>query len=620
MESLLWTALFLPLAGFIFQMTFSSVLSRRVASIIGPGTVLLSFLCFLNILYSGQSVSDTTLYTWIPLQGLHTGFTLHLDNLSLLMTLIITGVGFLIHAYSVGYMDHEKDFARYFAVMNFFIFSMLLLVLAANLVLLFAGWEGVGVASYLLIGFWYKRPTAQKAAKKAFVVNRIGDLGLLLGIFLTFSLFGTSDMQQVCERAPKEFAIGAPIITLLSLLYFWGACGKSAQMPLHTWLPDAMEGPTPVSALIHAATMVTAGVYLVVRMHPVFEVSPDALAVVAVVGAITSLFAALCATSQTDVKRVLAYSTLSQLGLMFLACGCKAYFAAMFHLTTHAFVKALLFLSAGNVIHMLHGTTEMAKMGGLARYLKQTNVLFLLGVLSMAGIPPLAIFFSKDLLLEDISGNTILYMMGLAVSLLTAFYLTRAYFLTFQGKSNVPAQDLSTLHDAPKIMTGPVAILGVLTVFGGLLGFAINKPPVLMEFLEKVNSGFSSESLVHGFHLSLSVWISIAIAVLGVAAGAIIYSKFTDRLGKTVQFFYQAFYINQLYAACIVWPMRAISKCIAQWIEPKVFDSSLEVTSDATYKAAGLLQQMQSGQIRSYISWIVAGSSLMLLYLIFEGF
>lgn len=620
MESILYTALFLPLAGFLFQLVFSSVLSRKVVSIIGPGTVLLSFACFLNLLYSGNYVIDTTLFTWIPLKSLYTGFTLHLDQLSLLMALIITGVGFLIHAYSVGYMDHEQDFARYFAVMNFFIFSMLLLVLAANLILLFTGWEGVGIASYLLIGFWYKKEAAQKAAKKAFVVNRIGDLGLLLGIFLTFSLFGTSDIQQVCDRAGQEFALGAPIITLLSILYFWGACGKSAQMPLHTWLPDAMEGPTPVSALIHAATMVTAGVYLVVRMHPVFDVAPAALTLVATVGGITALFAALCATSQTDVKRVLAYSTLSQLGLMFLACGCKAYFAAMFHLTTHAFVKALLFLSAGNVIHMLHGTTQMAKMGGLSRYLKKTNALFLLGTLSMAGIPPLAIFFSKDLLLEEISANTPFYLLGLGVSLLTAFYLTRAYLLTFQGPCHLSSHDRKSLHDAPAVMTTPVALLGLLSVFGGLLGFAINKAPLLMQFLSHVNTGFITESLESGFHLNAGVWISIAVAISGVVIGALLYTTLLDRLGKTVQFLTQAFYINEVYAATIVWPMRMVSKLVAYFIEPKIFDSSLDAARESTYETARILQTIQNGQIRSYISWIVAGSSLVVLYLLYGGF
>ncbi len=577
MEYLLWTGLFLPLAGFMVM----NFLPRRACNIVGPGTVLLSFILFLSLV--GTHI-DSTLYTWIPMKGIDAGFTLHLDTLSQLMTLIITGVGFLIHAYSTGYMDHDKDYGRYFSVMNFFIFSMLLLVLSKNLLLLFVGWEGVGLASYLLIGFWYQKDAAQKAAKKAFVVNRIGDLGLLLGIFLTLTLFGTTDMQEVGARVVKEFPVQAPIITLLAILYFWGASGKSAQMPLHTWLPDAMEGPTPVSALIHAATMVTAGVYLVVRMHPVFEVSSSALFLVALVGATTSLFSALCATSQTDLKRVLAYSTLSQLGLMFVACGFSAYYAAMFHLTMHAFVKALLFLAAGNVIHMMHGTQEMALMGGLARYFRKTNALFLIGALSMAGIPPLAIFFSKDLLLEEISSSISFYMLGLTVSLLTAFYLTRAYMLTFQG--NVKH---SSLKEAPMNMLIPVGILGVLSIIGGFFGTSI-------------------KSLV-----SCGTLFSIAVAIGGVVIGITAYRKSSS-------FFYKAFYMNELYYYVFVLPMRTLSKVFANFFEPKVFDKSLQLTAKTTYEAASAMQEMQSGNIRSYIAWIITGTCAVVLYLVFEGF
>lgn len=564
METILYTALFLPLAGFVFLLSFSQLLPRKLINIVGPLTVLISFLCFLS-LFNAQPF-ETTLFTWIaPLKA---NFTLHFDKLSLLMTLIITGVGFLIHVYSVGYMEHDQDLARYFCVMNFFIFSMLLLVLAANLLLLFVGWEGVGVASYLLIGYWYQRPTAQKAAKKAFVVNRIGDLGLLLGIFLSLQLFGTTEIASLQTS------------TLLGLFLFWGACGKSAQMPLHTWLPDAMEGPTPVSALIHAATMVTAGVYLVVRTHHVFD--STALMVVATVGGVTSLFAALSATSQTDLKRVLAYSTLSQLGLMFLACGFGAYWAAMFHLTMHAFVKALLFLAAGNVIHMLHDVTEMSQMGGLAKYLKKTNIFFLVGALSMAGIPPLAIFFSKDLLLEEISSHTFFYILGLTVSLLTAYYLMRAYMLTFQGPTVAKAPE----HDAPNSMMIPVAILALLSAFAGF---------------------------TQSIHLTLSVWISIAIAVIGVGLGILFSRK------AYLQFFYEAFYINQLYNVLIVKPLRMLSNLAGSFFEPKIFDESMQRTVNSTNKTAALLQQIQSGQIRSYIAWIAAGASLVILYTVFEG-
>ncbi|MBS0634732.1 MAG: NADH-quinone oxidoreductase subunit L [Verrucomicrobia bacterium] len=560
---MLYTALFLPLAGFLFLLSFSSVLSRRVINIVGPLTILGSFICFCTLCNTDV---DVTLFTWIA--PLNANFSLHLDTLSHLMTLIITGVGFLIHAYSTGYMEHDKDLARYFCVMNLFIFSMLLLVLASNLLLLFVGWEGVGVASYLLIGYWYQKNSAQKAAKKAFVVNRIGDLGLLLAIFMSLQLYGTTDMATINSHGV------AP--TLLGLFLFWGACGKSAQMPLHTWLPDAMEGPTPVSALIHAATMVTAGVYLVVRMHFVFD--PTALMVVATVGGITSLFAALSATSQTDLKRVLAYSTLSQLGLMFLAAGCGAYVAAMFHLTMHAFVKALLFLAAGNVIHMLHDVTEMSQMGGLAKYLKKTNIFFLLGALSMAGIPPLAIFFSKDILLEEISSHTFFYLLGLTVSLLTAYYLMRAYMLTFQGPLHAKAPE----HDAPKSMMIPVAILALLSCFAG--------------FLQSI-------------HFSWSVWVSIAIAVLGVAIGV-----FSNKV--CAKFFYEAFYINQLYDACVVKPLRAFSQLAGSFFEPKLFVGSMDEAASSASQTAKLLQLVQTGSIRSYIAWIVVGASFVILYLI----
>jgi len=562
---MIWTALFLPLAGFLTLLFVP--FSRRVVNIIGPATILASFCCFLGI----TEYFETTLYTWISLPYLRADFSLHFDALSKLMTLIITGVGFLIHAYSAGYMDHDKDFRRYFCVMNFFIFSMLLLVLAQNLLLLFVGWEGVGLASYLLIGFWYERPAAQMAAKKAFVVNRIGDLGLLLAIFLSFILFGTSDIAAVNQNGQA--------VTLLCLLLFWGASGKSAQMPLHTWLPDAMEGPTPVSALIHAATMVTAGVYLVVRMSPLF--TADGLQVVALIGGITALYSALCATSQTDIKRVLAYSTLSQLGLMFMACGFKAYNAAMFHLTMHAFAKALLFLSAGNVIHMLHGVQEMSEMGGLAKYLKKTNVLFLIGVLSMGGIPPLAIFFSKDLILEELSSSTPYYVLGLTVSLLTAYYLMRAYSLAFWGPTRVKTAP----EEAPKVMILPVAVLGVLSIVGGM---------------------WLAQSF--GFHAGPGMWISIAVAIGGILLGM--------AYRPALRLFYKAFYINELYQVSIVGPLRWLSSLVANVFEPTISDTSLEMTVDASYKTASLMQKMQSGLIRSYIAWILIGTSAVLLYLV----
>ncbi len=572
MALILWTALFFPLASFLFILLTSP--SRKAVIWLGPSACLVPFFCFLFLFSTHVQPFETTLFNWIHTQAIKVDFTLHLDQLSLLMGMIITGVGFLIHVYSVGYMDHEPDICRFFAVMNFFIFSMLLLVLAADLVVLFIGWEGVGLASYLLIGFWFDRPADEKAAKKAFIVNRIGDLGLLLGLLLTFSLYGTCHIQEVCAKAGPTM-----YMTLLTVLIFWAATAKSAQIPLHVWLPDAMEGPTPVSALIHAATMVTAGVYLVVRLHPLFTLAPWTLELVGYVGAATSLFAALCATSQKDLKRVLAYSTISQLGLMFAACGVSANLAAMFHLTTHAFVKALLFLAAGNVIHMMHGITLMEKMGGLAKIFSTTNILFLIGVLAMAGIPPLAIFFSKDMILEELTRNKVCYLLAASTSLLTAFYLMRAYLLVFQG----PCHD-TTFKEAPKVMLIPVSILAFLSTIAGF-------------FLP--------------FHFTPSVWVSLTVALVGVGTAFV--------FNQTWSWFFHAFYIDTLYNWIVVQPMHFIAKSVAKIVEPKVFETSMRRVAEISYKTADLMQEAQNGQIRSYIAWMVTGAAFLIIYVVFEG-
>lgn len=617
--------LFLPLIGFLILMTTSSVINRRWAGWIGCSTILLSFLCFCTIFYhytiSSAEPTSFSLFNWISTKGIQTDFNLHLDTLSILMTLIITGVGFLIHVYSIGYMDHEKDFARYFACLNFFVFAMLLLVLAGNLLLLFVGWEGVGLASYLLIGFWYTRPAAAKAATKAFVVNRIGDLGLLLGILLTFYLFGTTDIVEISARATQQFAVGAPLITVLTLLYFWGATGKSAQIPLYTWLPDAMEGPTPVSALIHAATMVTAGVYLVVRMHSLFLLAPMTMNIVGMVGGITALFAALCAIGQTDLKRVLAYSTISQLGLMFLACGVGAFYAAMFHLTTHAFVKALLFLSAGNVVHMMHGTTDMDKMGGLSKIFTKTHWLFLIGVLALSGIPPLSAFFSKELILEQEykAGYKVLFYVGLITSILTAFYLTRAYFLTFTGYAQTEEKLRNTIKEAPSVMLIPLFILAAFSIFSGFLGSSLSGTPPLEEFLED-----SDVHLIGNEHARLifhkETWMAIIGGLLGVGAAAWMYSQFRNRLRAPLAILKKAFFIDEIYDWLFVRPLKGLSGLIVHIFEPKFFDRSIGLTTEATQGVAALMQRMQSGQIRSYIAWMVLGTALLIVYFTFRGF
>lgn len=614
--------LFLPLIGFLILMLSSDYISRFWTGIIACGTILLSFLFFAYfLLFLTETSLDPeliNLFPWIPVEGINANFELRLDHLSLLMTLIITGVGFLIHAYSVGYMEHEEDYARFFACMNLFVFAMLLLVLAEHLLLLFVGWEGVGLASYLLIGYYYHRPSAAAAATKAFVVNRIGDAGLLVGLLLTFSLFGTSDITDVRERAVAGFAIGAPILTILTMLYFFGATGKSAQLPLQTWLADAMEGPTPVSALIHAATMVTAGVYLVVRMHHVFLMAPTTLQIVGVVGAVTSLYAALCATAQTDIKRVLAFSTMSQLGLMFLACGAAAFYSAMFHLTTHAFVKATLFLSAGNVLHMMHGTTNMEKMGGLAKKMPITRWFYLIGVLALAGVPPLATYFSKDLILEQeyMQGYEALFFIGLAASVLTGFYMMRSYVLTFMGKPRLDDKILKVIKEAPANMLLPVGVLAFFATFGGFIGFSLTKTPILERFLTEVGVTKVEAALSTGLDFNAEMAMAVSGAIIGVGTALLLYTKYYDKLGPTLTFLKKAFYFDEIYHYLLVVPLKTFSKFISRLLEPGLFDGSLNILTSLTQRLSRGLQLMQSGEIRSYVAWMVAGSVLLLVYLL----
>lgn len=613
--------LFSPLISFLILMSGSNFLSRRVAGLISCLAIFISFACFSTLLafytYHDPNPEVVTLFKWIPIEGINADFSLLLDPLSLVMTLIITGVGFLIHVYSVGYMEHEIDYARYFGFLNFFVFSMLLLVLAGNLLLLFVGWEGVGLASYLLIGFWYNRPAAAQAATKAFVINRIGDCGLLLGLLLTFYTFGTGDITEITQRVGHEFVAGAPLLTLITFLYFVGATGKSAQLPLYSWLPDAMEGPTPVSALIHAATMVTAGVYLIVRMHAVFTLAPLTLQIVGVIGAVTALFASLCALAQTDLKRVLAFSTVSQLGLMFLACGAGAFYSAMFHLTTHAFVKALLFLSAGNVVHMLHDETQMAKMGGLTKIFTKTHWMFLIGALALSGIPPFATFFSKDLILEQeyLSGFEVLFYIGLAASILTGVYMMRAYCLTFLGENKVDIKLLKTVKEAPAVMLIPVSILAVLAIIGGFLGFSYGRTPILESFLVEIGITPIEKALSDGSLFTKEAWMAIGGAVGAVGLTTLAYTLFAKNLTSPIVLFKKAFFVNEIYDWVFVYPLAALSWVIAYILEPKVFSRSIDVLAHGTQAVASGLQEMQSGQIRSYVAWMVLGSVALVVYL-----
>ncbi len=477
-----------PLIGFLINGLLGPRLPKKLVGFIGCAAVglalIVAILAFSTL--SGMEVRhfEHDYFTWIESPSADSGvqadyrlsvpFGLQLDPLSIVMVLVVTGVGFLIHVYSVGYMWHERGYWRYFAFLNLFTFAMLILVLANNFLLLFVGWEGVGLCSYLLIGFFYEKHSAAKAGMKAFVVNRIGDVGFALGALLIFYVFGTLDFSEVMMLAsqPGAFAAGAGVITLIALLLFVGATGKSAQIPLYVWLPDAMEGPTPVSALIHAATMVTAGVYMVVRCNVLFALAPDAMLVVAVIGGLTALFAATIGLVQNDIKRVLAYSTVSQLGYMFLALGVGAFSAGIFHLMTHAFFKALLFLGAGSVIHAMSGEQDIRKMGNLKGKIPVTYWTFAIAAVAIAGIPPLSGFFSKDEILWKTfsSGHTILWGMGFLAAGLTAFYMFRLVFLTFHGESRVDAETAKHVHESPKSMTVPLMTLCLLAVIGGWIG------------------------------------------------------------------------------------------------------------------------------------------------------
>ncbi len=618
-----WIALFLPLVSFIVQLVAYPILTRRQTAWIACSSLVISFLLFVMILLSylqnDMIALDLSLFKWIPIESINANFGIHIDALSLVMALIITGIGSLIHIYSVGYMDHEEDYVRYFACLNLFIFAMLILVLADNLLLLFVGWEGVGLASYLLIGYDYYRPKAAAAAVKAFVVNRIGDFGLLLGLLLTFRTFGTSNMMDINQQL-NGFNLGDPIITAIALLYFFGACGKSAQIPLHVWLADAMEGPTPVSALIHAATMVTAGVYLVVRMDALFILSPLALQVIGTVGAATALFAALCAIGQTDLKRVLAYSTVSQLGYMFMACGAKAFYAAMFHLTMHALIKALLFLSAGNVVYVLHGLTDMRKMGGLAKKLPITNYFFLFGVLALSGVPPFAAFFSKELILgqEHLAGFDALFYMGLFTSILTAFYLTRAYCLTFTGTSRLPTaleNSADPIHDAPKIMLIPTSVLLFFSLIGGALGFSASGIPPLLSFLKEIGITPTEYELSTHFAFTAELNMAVIGAFLGIGLAILLYA-FYPKQENPIRLFKRAFYIDEIYNMFIVQPLKKLSYAISSRVEPEIFTGSMQQITKATSSLAGFFQEMQSGQIRSYVAWMAATAAFLVTYIL----
>jgi len=556
--------------------------------------------------------------SWITVGALHIDFTFVLDQLSLVMLLVVTGVGFLIHIYSVGYMDDDKSYARYFSYLNLFLFFMTVLVLAGNALVMFIGWEGVGLASYLLIGFWFTKDSAANAGKKAFIVNRIGDFGFLIAMFLLLANFGTLTFSEIAAKLAANPAWTGGVLTCIALCLMLGAAGKSAQLPLYVWLPDAMEGPTPVSALIHAATMVTAGVYLIARLHFFFDRSPFALAVIAIVGAVTALFAATIALVQTDIKRVLAYSTISQLGYMFLGCGVAAYSAAIFHLMTHAFFKALLFLAAGAVIHACGGEQDLRKMGGLRKKLPATFVVTTIGVLAIAGFFPLAGFFSKDaILFAAFQHGTLgkaLYFVGLVTAALTAFYMFRLWYLTFTGESR--SHDVHP-HESPWTMLGPLVILALLSIAGGWIGidrFAAYLAPATG--MRTVEVGSSQLELIFSI-------VAVAVALIGWFIADLLYRQkpsrpadLTAALPGPYSLLVHKYYVDEIYSAVIVKPLLAISTYVLGWVVDSAILGGLAwlLGGVATFSGA-LLQRWQSGNLRSYAAWLAAGAAALLLFL-----
>jgi NADH-quinone oxidoreductase subunit L len=615
----------LPFLGFLLNGTLGRKLPKALVSTIALAAPAASFLIVVHdafLVWTGEVVMpviEKGAPVWISVGTLHVDFGCVLDPLSLVMLLIITGVGFLIHVYSVGYMAHEDGYWRYFAYLNLFLFFMTVLVLAGNALLMFVGWEGVGLASYLLIGFWFQKTSAADAGKKAFVVNRIGDFGFLIGMFLLLENFGTLTFSNIAATLSANPAWTGGVLTATALCLFVGAIGKSAQLPLYVWLPDAMEGPTPVSALIHAATMVTAGVYMVARTHFLFDRSPLALSVVAIVGAATALFAATIGLVQTDIKRVLAYSTVSQLGYMFLGCGVAAYSAAIFHLMTHAFFKALLFLAAGSVIHGMGGEQDMRKMGGLRKHMPVTFWTMTAAVLAIAGFFPFAGFFSKDAILYAAFAqgglSRVLWFVGLMTALLTSFYMFRLWYLTFMGESR--NHDVHA-HESPWSMTGPLVILAALSVCGGWIGLGR-----FGEFLAPAVGARPIETGADSAELILSI-VAVLVAALGWYIADQLYRARPEQAVSLATSFagpynllLHKYYVDEIYSFFLVKPLLALSRFFLEWVVDVAILGGLAWLLGGIAQLGGaILQRWQSGNLRSYAAWLAFGAAALLLFVL----
>ena len=670
-----WLIPFLPLAGFLITGLFQKWLNEKSAGLIASAAVgaafVLAVISFLGLLSmpADQRVVHHTISSWIEAGRFNAPLAFLLDPLSMVMVLVITGVGFLIHVYSIGYMHGDSGVKRFFCYLNLFTFAMLVLVLADNLLLLFVGWEGVGLCSYLLIGYWYEKKSATDAGKKAFIVNRIGDFGFLLATALVFWTLGTVNFREIADRAPGLLEVGGGMITAITLLFFLGATGKSAQLPLYTWLPDAMEGPTPVSALIHAATMVTAGVYLLARTQLLYTMAPLTMFVVLVIGMATAIFAGSIGLAQTDIKKVLAYSTVSQLGFMFAACGVGAFAAAIFHLVTHAFFKALLFLGSGSVIHGLHGEQEMPKMGGLKDKMPTTFRVFLIGGLALSGVPIFAGFFSKDEILWEVfaSGNVIPWVVLAIAALFTAFYTTRAIILTFYGQPR-DRHLYDHAHESPAVMTVPLVILAVLSTIGGLLGIPLLAggqrlkawlSPVLGGGHGAVPAAHGAAEAAHGaaevathaaeaathsaaphastFHYPgllppfghnatlemILIVVSVAIALIGIFLATRLYAgdasaalKLRLSWGGLHRLLANKYFVDELYNSIVVRPIKSLSDFFWRIVDVRGIDGGVNGVGTFLRGTGDELRRWQTGLAQNYAVAIVLGTLLILAFVL----
>ncbi|HRG58240.1 MAG TPA: NADH-quinone oxidoreductase subunit L [Bacteroidia bacterium] len=621
-----------PLLGFIITGLFGKSLSKTFAGIVASGAILLSFivslLLFIQLNEAGDNVSHTVkLFDWISAGKFSADLSLLIDPLSSVFLLVITGVGFLIHVYSTGYMHDDEGHNKFFSYLNLFVFFMLLLVLGSNYLVMFVGWEGVGLCSYLLIGFWFKNTNYNNAAKKAFIMNRIGDLGFLLGIFLIYVTFGSVSYDEVFAQA-KFYTADEPVLIAITLLLFIGAMGKSAQLPLYTWLPDAMAGPTPVSALIHAATMVTAGIYMIARSNILYTLAPVSLHVVALIGVITAVFAATIGLLQNDIKKVLAYSTVSQLGYMFLALGLGAYTSAVFHVITHAFFKALLFLGAGSVIHAMGGEQDIRKMGGLKSHLPTTFATFLIGTIAISGIPPLAGFFSKDeILAHAFAHNKIFWLLGVGGSVLTAFYMFRLLFLTFYGKFRGTHHQEEHLHESPKSITIPLVVLAALAVLGGLIGLpeAFHAKHLLKAFLSPVFAASDIRMLPAEItHATEYALMALAIVIVFVVV-LLARNKYVIKgelpvadgvaLSPISKLIANKYYVDEIYDALIVKPLHWISGIFYRVMDIQMVDGFVNFIGKSVVWSSGVLRLAQTGKIGYYVFVMVLSVALLLLYI-----